>query len=224
MYLVKTPSFIRGLFPNFTWHVPTEEKIIFLTFDDGPIPEVTPWVLEQLKKYNAQATFFCVGENVEKHADIFQQVLDSGHAVGNHTFNHLNGWDVENMQYFHNIRHCARLVKTGLFRPPYGRITPKQVQFVQRHYKIVMWDVLSGDFDQDISKEQCLANVTENAGPGSIVVFHDSKKAVENLYYALPRTLEYFSAQGYRFKALSRGLQELSPAAQTLAGLDVQMA
>lgn len=224
MYLVKTPAFLQGLFPNFTWRLPTEEKVIYLTFDDGPIPEVTTWVLEQLEHYNAKATFFCVGENVEKYPEVFSEITEKGHSVGNHTYNHLNGWDVENLQYFHNIRHCARLVKTGLFRPPYGRITPKQVQFVQRHYKIIMWDVLSGDFDQDISKEQCLANVTESALPGSIVVFHDSVKAQERLYYALPRALAHFSAQGYRFKALSAGLQELEPAMKSVAGLDVQMA
>jgi peptidoglycan-N-acetylglucosamine deacetylase len=220
MYFVKTPTFIRGLFPNFTWRVPTQEKTIYLTFDDGPIPDVTPWVLEQLAKFNAQATFFCVGANVEKHPDIFQQIIDEGHSVGNHTLNHLNGWDVENISYFHNIRHCARLVKTNLFRPPYGRITPAQVQFVQRHYKIVMWDVLSGDFDQDISKEQCLENVVQNAREGSIIVFHDSIKAQENLYYALPRTLEHFAAKGYRFRAITKAMLE----PQVILDLNVQIA
>lgn len=204
MYFVKTPTFVQGLFPTFTWRLPTQEKTIFLTFDDGPIPEVTPWVLEQLEKFNALATFFCVGANVERHSDVFNQVIDAGHTVGNHTFNHLNGWEVDNMSYFHNIRHCARLVNTDLFRPPYGRITPKQVQFVQRHYNIIMWDVLSGDFDQDISKEQCLQNVVNNATDGSIVVFHDSLKAQDNLYFALPRVLEHFSEQGYKFRALTR--------------------
>lgn len=208
MYFVKMPTLIQGLFPNFTWRVATQEKTLFLTFDDGPIPEVTPWVLEQLEKYNAKATFFCVGANVEKHPEVLAQVIKAGHTVGNHTFNHLNGWEHDNIDYFHNIRHCARLVKTNFFRPPYGRITPAQVQFVQRHYRIVMWDVLSGDFDIDISKEQCLRNVTDNAREGSIVVFHDSIKAQEHLYYALPRTLEYFSALGYRFKAITPQLLE----------------
>ena len=203
MYLVKTPVFIQNLFPTFTWNVPTQEKVVYLTFDDGPIPEVTPWVLEQLEKFNAQATFFCVGANVEKHPDVFKQVIAAGHHVGNHTFNHMNGWESDNIEYFHNIRHCARLVNSTMFRPPYGRISPKQVQFLQRHYDIVMWDVLSGDFDQDLSKEQCLKNVVDYVRPGSIVVFHDSQKAQENLYYALPRTLEHFAAQGYRFRALS---------------------
>ena len=125
MYLVKTPRFIQNLFPNYTWRVPTNEKVLYLTFDDGPIPEVTPWVLEQLKQYNAKATFFCVGDNVQKNPEVFEQVLEGGHSVGNHTFNHLNGWSSENIPYFHNVRRCARLVKSELFRPPYGKIETK---------------------------------------------------------------------------------------------------
>ena len=203
MYFVKTPSLIQSLFPNFIWHIPVKEKVLFLTFDDGPIPEVTPWVLEQLEQYNAQATFFCVGENIKKHANVFQQVLQAGHAVGNHTFNHLNGWATDNVPYFHNIRHCARLVKSMLFRPPYGRLLPKQVQFLQRHYKIIMWDVLSGDFDPEISEKECLNNVTKNVKPGSIVVFHDSLKAEQKLRYVLPKVLAHFSQLGYVFKKLN---------------------
>jgi peptidoglycan-N-acetylglucosamine deacetylase len=203
MYLVKTPVFIQSLFPTFSWRVPTEEKVIYLTFDDGPIPEVTPWVLEQLEKYNAKATFFCVGANVEKHPETFKQVINAGHNVGNHTYSHMNGWESDNIEYFHNVRRCARLVNSPMFRPPYGRISPGQVQFLSRHYDIVMWDVLSGDFDKDISAEDCLLNVVNNVRPGSIVVFHDSIKAQENLYYTLPRTLEYFATQGYTFKALN---------------------
>jgi len=203
MYLVKTPQFIQQLFPNFTWRIPTEEKVLYLTFDDGPIPEVTNWVLDQLKAYEAKATFFCVGDNVRKYFDVFQQVTAEGHAVGNHTLNHLNGWLTENIPYFHNVRHCANLVNSVIFRPPYGRLKPKQSQFLQRHYRVVMWDVLSGDFDATISPEQCLANVTNNAGPGSIIVFHDSIKAGERLHYTLPRVLEHFSQLGYRFERLN---------------------
>lgn len=203
MYLVKTPGFIQDLFPNFTWKVPTQEKVIYLTFDDGPIPEVTPWVLEQLAQYNAKGTFFCVGENVLKNKDIFQEVIKQGHSVGNHTYNHLNGWGSDNIPYFHNIRHCARLVNSSLFRPPYGRLMPKQAQFLQRHYRIIMWDVLSGDFDINISKEQCLENVVNKAKPGSIVVFHDSLKAQAKLKYVLPKVLEYYHQKGFRFEALN---------------------
>ena len=207
MYLVKTPQFIQKLFPNFTWRVPVEEPTLFLTFDDGPIPAVTPWVLEQLERYDAQATFFCVGDNIRKYPDVFNTVIDKGHAVGSHTFNHLNGWTTENLPYFHNVRRCANLTHSELFRPPYGRMKPKQAQFLQRHYQIVMWDVLSGDFDPALSPEQCLANVVTNAEPGSIVVFHDSLKAEENLRYALPRVLAHFAERGYRFAKLNE--QEL---------------
>lgn len=205
MYLVKTPPFIQGLFPNFTWHVPTAEKILYLTFDDGPIPEVTPWVLKQLAQFGAKATFFCVGDNIGKYPEVFQEVIDGGHAVGNHTFNHLNGWSTENIPYFHNVRRCAHLVQSPLFRPPYGRLSPKQAQFLQRHYRIVMWDVLSGDFDPSVSPEQCFDNVTRNSQPGSIVVFHDSLKTFEKLQFVLPRVLAYYASQGYRFEKLEYG-------------------
>ena len=202
MYLVKTPKFIQSLFPNFIWKIPSNEKVIYLTFDDGPIPEVTPWVLETLKKFNAKATFFCVGENVKRNPEVFQEILSEGHSVGNHTYNHLNGWATDNIPYFHNIRHCANLVKSTLFRPPYGKLMPKQAQFLQRHYRIIMWDVLSGDFDPKISQEQCLNNVKMKTKPGSIVVFHDSLKAFEKLQFVLPQVLQYFSEKGYRFEAL----------------------
>ena len=203
MYLIQTPNFIQSMFPNFIWKVPDTGKRLFLTFDDGPIPEVTPWVLQQLDKYNAKGTFFCVGENVHKYPGIHQEVIDRGHLIGNHTYNHLSGWATENIPYFHNVRHCARLVDSDLFRPPYGRLKPKQVQFLSRHYKIVMWDVLSGDFDQKIAPDQVYRNVRENAKDGSIIVFHDSLKAKENLEYALPRVLSHFSRLGYQFDALS---------------------
>lgn len=202
MYLSRTPNFIQSLFPNFTWQVPTQEKTIFLTFDDGPIPEVTPWVLSQLDQYRAHATFFCVGDNIRKHGQVFEQVKAAGHALGSHTYNHLSGWASDNIPYFHNVRHCARQTGSTLFRPPYGRLKPSQAQFLQRHYQIIMWDVLSGDFDPCTTPEQCLANVTDHAGPGSIIVFHDSLKARENLTYTLPRVLEYFSARGYVFEKL----------------------
>ena len=206
MYLVKTPAFIQNLFPNFIWRIPSREKTIFLTFDDGPIPEVTPWVIDLLAQYNAKGTFFCVGDNVKKHPAIFDRLLDNGHAVGNHTFNHLNGWSSDNLPYFHNIRHCAHLVNSDLFRPPYGRLKPRQAQFLQRHYQIIMRDVLSGDFDPNISKDQCLQNVLLKTRPGSIIVFHDSIKAKEKLTYVLPRVLDHFSKRGYRFEQLNNSV------------------
>ena len=203
MYFIKSPQFVRNLFPNFTWQIPTDEKRLFLTFDDGPVADVTPWVLRTLSDYDAKATFFCVGDNIRKYPQIFAQIREEGHSVGNHTFNHLNGWATENIPYFHNVRHCATLVNSELFRPPYGRLKPKQAQFLQRHYRVVMWDVLSGDFDPAISPQQCFKNVANHAEPGSIVVFHDSLKARERLEYALPKVLEHFSALGYRFEALN---------------------
>ncbi len=175
---------------------------MYLNFDDGPIQEVTPWVLETLKKFNAKATFFCVGENVNKNPEVFQEILNQGHSVGNHTYNHLNGWATDNIPYFHNVRHCANLVKSSLFRPPYGRLMPKQAQFLQRHYRIIMWDVLSGDFDPKISQTQCWNNVKTKTKPGSIVVFHDSLKSFEKLQFVLPKVLQYFGEKGFRFEAL----------------------
>ncbi len=210
MYLVKTPKFIQNLFPNFIWKIQETEKVLYLTFDDGPIPEVTPWVLDQLKAYDAKGTFFCVGENVEKHKAIYNQVKEEGHAVANHTYNHLNGWLEENASYFINVRKCAALVKSNLFRPPYGKLKRKQAQFLQRHYQIVMWDVLSGDFDPKISKEECLKNVLEYAKPGSIVVFHDSLKAMDKLKYALPKVLKHYSDLGYSFQLLDADQHQVS--------------
>ena len=211
MYLVKTPKIIQNLFPSLTWNVQTDQKVIYLTFDDGPIPEVTPWVLDQLAAYKAKATFFCVGDNIRKNPEVFRKVIEGGHDIGSHTFNHLSGWDTDNMTYFRNIRHGAHLVKTDLFRPPYGRLKPSQSSFLQRHYRIIMWDVLSGDFDTSLSPEQCYHNVLENTNKGSIVVFHDSLKAADRMKYALPRVLEHFSALGYSFKGLNKSVSRVSP-------------
>ena len=202
MYLVKTPKLLQTLLPAYLWQVPTQEKVLYLSFDDGPISEVTPWVLETLYAYQAKATFFCVGENVQRHPAIFQQLLAEGHSAGNHTFNHLNGWQTDKLAYLHNVRRCAHLVKSNLFRPPYGRLSPGQRAFLERHYRIVLWDVLSGDFDPALSAEQCFENVVAHAQPGSIVVLHDSLKAEAKLRYALPRLLQHFSSVGYQFEAL----------------------
>jgi len=208
MYLVKTPKFIQKLFPNYTWKVPTDAPTIYLTFDDGPIPGITPWVLEQLEAYNAKATFFCVGSNVEKHTEVFQQVVNGGHTIGSHTMNHVNGWDTDNIPYFHNVRRGASLVKSELYRPPYGKMKPSQSQFINRHYQVVMWDVLSGDFDPNITNDQCYRNVINHAESGSIIVLHDSIKAKEKLEYVLPRILEHFAGLGYQFKNLDHLVKE----------------
>jgi len=181
---------------------------MYLTFDDGPVPGVTEKVLDTLAKYNAKATFFCVGDNIAKNPEIYERIIREGHSVGSHTFNHLNGWQNENIPYYHNVRKAASLVKTDLFRPPYGRLKPRQAQFLMRHYKIIMWDVLSGDFDKRISKEQCAQNVIRNARPGSIIVFHDSLKAADNVLHALPEVLKYFTQKGIEFSNLQEAFQE----------------
>lgn len=202
MYLVHTPKCVQSLFSGFTWKMPASTPQLFLTFDDGPIPEVTPWVLETLREYNAKATFFCVGDNVRRYPDVFDAVLDHGHTVGNHTFNHLSGWKTENDDYFDNIKHCSTWVDSPLFRPPYGKIKPSQILTLRHQYQIVLWDVLSGDFDKDLTPEECLQNVIHHATPGSIIVFHDSLKAEKNLRYALPKVLEYFTDRGFTFEAI----------------------
>lgn len=202
MYLTRTPELIQRLFPSFLCRVSGAEKEVYLTFDDGPIPEVTPWVLDQLAQYDARATFFCVGDNVRKHPDVFRHIQIGGHQVGNHTFNHLDGWATKNEAYLSNVYRCEPYLESTLFRPPYGRMCPGQVSEIQKRYHIVMWDVLSGDFDTKLSGESCLKNVLENVRPGSIVVFHDSIKAWSRLSYALPRVLEYYSQRGFVFRSL----------------------
>lgn len=206
MYLAKTPAIIQRLWPGYTWRIPTTERVLYLTFDDGPIPVVTPWVLDTLKQYHAKATFFCVGENVQRHPDIFQRILSEGHSVGNHTHQHLNGWKTDVGVYLNNVRQCAGLVPGNLFRPPYGRLRSEQAKALKTNYQIIMWDVLSGDFDRSIEPQKCLDNITRNSKPGSIVVLHDSLKAERNLRYALPALLDFFAAKEWRFVCLGCGV------------------
>ncbi|MDF3077352.1 MAG: polysaccharide deacetylase [Sphingobacteriaceae bacterium] len=202
MYLVKTPFWLRWLYPGLVWHKERSQKLIYLTFDDGPIPVVTPFVLKTLKAFNAKATFFCIGDNVQKHPDIYEQVLADGHRVGNHTFNHLKGWDTLDTEYLENVAKCAELVNSNLFRPPYGRAKKSQYSILNTRYSSVMWDVLSGDFDTSLKPEKCLKNVTRHTENGSIVVFHDSVKAFERLEYTLPRALEAWRTEGFQFGIL----------------------
>ncbi len=208
-YLIKTPTWLQKFFPDLLWRVPQKqpgEKILHLTFDDGPIPEITPWVLEILEKHAAKATFFVVGDNVRKHPQVFEKVKSAGHSIGNHTFNHLSGWKTDNKTYFENIEKCQALAPTPLFRPPYGRMRFSQSRFLKKKYRIVMWDVLSGDFDQKLAPEKCLDNVLKNIQPGSIIVFHDSLKAEKNLRYVLPKILDILSGQGWKFESLAGNL------------------
>ena len=207
LYFIKTPRILKQLFAKYTWSFFTNKKEIYLTFDDGPIPQVTEFVLDQLHNFNAKATFFCIGDNIRKYPAVFSRIVNEGHSVGNHTFNHLNGWKSSNTAYIENTSKCESLLpdqKTKLFRPPYGKIKRKQAkQLLASDYKIIMWDVLSADFDSSITKEKCLQNVLENAQNGSIIVFHDSIKASDKLYYALPKVLKEFSQRGYDFKAIT---------------------
>ena len=203
-YFVKTPWWLKKIYESYVWSLPENEKTLYLTFDDGPHPEVTPFVLRQLNQYNALATFFCIGKNVVANPVLYKQILNEGHAVGNHTYNHLNGWKTSNDVYMNDIALASREIESNLFRPPYGRITSFQAKnlnaaMLGKKAKVIMWDVLSADFDPDCTPEQCLSNVILPSGPGSIIVFHDSEKAFPKLEYTLPRMLKFFSEKGYVF-------------------------
>ena len=201
---VKTHWLIKRLFSNYVWYIPNPKRQVYLTFDDGPTPEITEWVLAQLQAYGMKASFFCIGENIRKYPEIFQKTIAEGHAVGNHTFNHLNGWKTATEQYIENALKGKEIIEkhieaAPLFRPPYGKIKGAQAKILkQLGYKIIMWDVISVDYDATVSKEDCLDNVLRNIKPGSIVVFHDSVKAFKNLEYVLPKTLAYIKEKGYR--------------------------
>lgn len=212
-FWVKTNRFIRLLFPNYIWNVPNFENKVYLTFDDGPTTEITEWVLEQLKIHNAKATFFCIGNNIEKHPEIFQKIINDNHAIGNHTCNHLNGWSTNTANYIENVNLCQSQISNfidmhrdqlpNLFRPPYGKIKPSQSNVLRKlGYKIIMWDVISYDFDAETSPEKCLKNVINNVKSGSIIVFHDSKKAEQKLREVLPKTLTFLKEKGFVFEKI----------------------
>ncbi|MFH4968509.1 polysaccharide deacetylase family protein [Gaetbulibacter sp. M240] len=212
---VKTPAVAKKMFPNYIWDMPATEKVLYLTFDDGPTPDITSWTLNILAEYNAKATFFCIGKNIQNHPDLFKEVVSSGHSIGNHTQNHIKGWKTKAESYLENVgkaqdhieKHLEALPAKSiasesgkLFRPPYGQISPKQgKKLITLGYHVIMWDVIAFDWDKSISPETCLKHVTSKAKEGSIVVFHDSVKAQKNMQYALPKTLDYFSEKGYRF-------------------------
>jgi len=202
MYLSFTPKFLQDIFPDMIWRMDSSSNEIFLTFDDGPIPTVTPWVLDVLNSFNAKASFFCVGQNVEKNPEIFNRLIEEGHSIGSHTHHHLSGWSTNNLDYILDVRTAARICHSKLFRPPYGRLRPSQVRFLKHHYKIVMWDVLSGDFDPNISADACFQNIIRNTRSGSIIVMHDSLKTFEKLRLVLPRVLQHFTDLGYQFSAI----------------------
>ncbi len=244
MYFVRPPFFLQWYYPNLIWQKPTHEKIVYLTFDDGPIPNVTDFVLDILKNFDIKATFFCIGDNIHKHPAVFERIKTEGHAVGNHTYHHLKGWKTDDETYLQDFEKCQALTQTNLFRPPYGRIKKSQIRKLKDQrpklkaevksetlkvesvksvgssqfsvansqpfqpeakncqLQIIMWDVLSGDFDTSISPEKCYRNVINNAKNGSIIVFHDSLKAWDRLEYALPKVLKYLTEKGYQFGTL----------------------
>ena len=200
---------LSSLYPSLTWNIKQQTKTIYLTFDDGPIPEVTPWVLDILKQYGIKATFFCIGDNIKKHPDIFSQILLQGHSVGNHTFNHLNGWNTDLDQYVNNLNLCQQTIAkhtqntNKLFRPPYGKITRRQISCIHKlGFQIVMWSNLTQDYNVNLSPKACLKRSIKQLNYGNIIVFHDSIKAQKNLTYTLPRLIEYLVKHGYKFNKL----------------------
>ena len=201
-FLFQTPKIIRQLYKNSLWKIKTNQPELYLTFDDGPIAELTPWVLDTLSKYGAKATFFCVGENVQKHTEIVERIIKEGHSIGNHTFNHLNGWKTKNKMYLQNVDEFRKLIKTKLFRPPYGKIKMFQFNKLKKTYRIVFWDVLSHDYHSKMSPITCLNNSIKYTRNGSIIVFHDNIKAENNLKYVLPRYIEHFLKLNYKFLPL----------------------
>lgn len=199
----KTPIFFEKIYSNFEWHGDRSKKTIYLTFDDGPTPVITDEVLNLLDKYDAKATFFCLGRNVDRHRDLFGSIISKGHAVGNHSYSHLKGWSTPAKAYFHDANLAQKYINSKLFRPPYGRITKLQSQYIRKEFRIIMWDVLSHDYNQRIPKKMCLRNIIRCTKNGSIVVFHDSVKASGNMLYALPRYIEHFKEKGYIFESIT---------------------
>ena len=204
MNIHQPPNWLRKLFYSFHWKIKNQSKQLYLTFDDGPTPEITEWVLDQLAAYNAKATFFCIGRNVERHPEIYQKILEQGHAVGNHTYSHLNGWLTWKNEYINDILLASEFIKSKLFRPPYGRIRQQQIiKLKKAGFKLFMWDVLSEDYNTQLDPQQCLNNVLTYTEQGSIIVFHDSVKASKNLFETLPMVLKHYTDAQYVFQKLS---------------------
>jgi len=198
----KIPRIVKWVYPDVTWQIPNSENAVYLTFDDGPTPEITDWVLAELKKFNAKGTFFLIGNNVAQHPEIVANIREAGHGIGNHCYNHEKGWATSRENYFASVAKTNALLNTKLFRPPYGRIKRNQIEVLKNDYTIVMWDVLSHDYDKNCTPQECAANVINNAKSGSIIVFHDSVKAWPNLKESLPIVLKQLSSRGFVFKEL----------------------
>ena len=201
MFIEQPPQIIRYLYPSAIWRMDKDERAVYLTFDDGPIPRVTPWVLDVLDKYGIKATFFMVGDNIRKHPDEFRMVVERGHRIGNHTFNHIRGLSYDINSYLENTeKACRMMMGTNLFRPPHGYMSPKQYAELKKRYKIIMWDLVTRDYNRKFNGEQILQKVKKYARNGSIITFHDSIKSEENLKYALPKAIEWLKEQGYEFR------------------------
>jgi peptidoglycan/xylan/chitin deacetylase (PgdA/CDA1 family) len=203
MFRHTIPSFVFPVFPSLTWRVKTRERKLYLTFDDGPHPQITDWVLCELDKFSAKATFFCVGDNVRKHHDVYQRILAQGHAVGNHTFHHVKGWSMNTADYVNEVNECAGLVNSNLFRPPYGRINLSQIKALREEYRIIMWSLLTRDYDKNLNIKDTLRVVTKSLQPGCIIVMHDSEKAEKQLKQLLPEILKTGVEQGYTFDVIT---------------------
>jgi len=201
MYLVKTPLFIQKIYDSCTWRIDSHENA-YLTFDDGPDPEATPWVLATLKSFGAKATFFCIGEKARDYPEIMKQILSDGHALGNHSYSHSSGWTTKTDNYLTDVAKCKELVDSKLFRPPYGRLKPSQLKALKSDYEIVMWDVMCGDFEARLTSDKCLTNITENAKAGSIILLHDTAASLDKLKFVLPRVLEHFGEIGLKCEPL----------------------
>ncbi len=208
LYPSKIPFWVKWIFPRLIYNYPDDNKTVYLSFDDGPTPEVTPWVLDVLKREQVKAVFFCVGHQIEKHPDIFKQIIAAGHRIGNHTYQHENGWQTSTVKYVESLKQTEQIINqyttsSKYFRPPYGRITPKQIKLLQQaDYKIIMWSLLSGDFSSKLDPVQAPAYLKKHTRAGDIVVFHDSRKAFDNLKLILPDYLSYLKKQGFRFSVL----------------------
>ncbi|HOU68470.1 MAG TPA: polysaccharide deacetylase family protein [Paludibacteraceae bacterium] len=203
MLIEQTPTAFRMFFPNAVWRIPQKEKTVYLTFDDGPIPEVTPWVLDVLEKYGIKATFFCVGENVQKHPDVFEKVIQAGHQVGNHSFNHIQGFKYKTKNYLENVEKADSYIHSPLFRPPHGQLRFRELSKLRQKYEVILWDVITRDYNKKLSGEFVFNVVKKYARNGSIIVFHDSLKAEKNMKYALPKAIEFLQQEGYKFEVLS---------------------
>lgn len=209
MVSARTPYVIKKIYYSLIWDLDNGEDEVFLTFDDGPTPSTTMKVLEILDSYSIKATFFCIGRNVERHGEIYDRILENGHSVGNHTYSHLKGWKINNEEYYRDIELAGSFIKSSLFRPPYGKIKRSQLKFLKHYYNIIMWDVMSMDYKVNVSKEKCLSMVLKYVRPGSIIVFHDSVKASENMFYVLPKMLEILNKKGYSFNKIDNIKEKL---------------